>query len=358
LANNTNRTWTTEDVQDKAVFGEISYDITDRLNATLGVRWSDRTYKTVVYDPDPTQGAFLLQPPENGGGHGPGNIYTGTVNRVDALPDFGTDFTPKLSMTFDWTDNVMVYGSYAEGYTQGATDENRATNPATVVTLGPEIVSTYEIGLRSVWQDGRLVFNANYFTSDWDGLRVPILPVVNGEQLPLPYNTDDGKAETSGFEAELYWALSDAWQLNASIGLLDTKYLAVGDPDESPLRIGAPFQYAPESSASVGLQYMMTLSSGADLTVRGDYGWMDEYERDAAEQRQPLNGSEPAYGLLSLRARYTAPDGTWSASIFGTNLTDERYVNGGFDARNPYGLDFILVGRPRELGASLQFNFD
>jgi iron complex outermembrane receptor protein len=85
---------------------------------------------------------------------------------------------------------------------------------------------------------------------------------------------------------------------------------------------------------------------------------MDKYERDAAEQRQPISGSEPAYGLLSMRAKYTAADGSWSASIFGSNLTDERYVNGGFDARNPFGLDFILVGRPREIGASLQFNFD
>lgn len=359
-ANGTNRLWNIDDIQDTAVFGEVSYDITERLNATLGVRWSNRSFETRRYTPDPNQGAFLLTPPENGGGHGPGDIYTGTLSTVDALPDFGNDFTPSYALSYDWTDNIMVYGSYAEGYTQGETDTNDAVNPPEVIELGPEVVSTYEIGLRSEWVDGRVIFNANYFTSDWDGLRVPILPIdpVTGEQLPQPYNTDDGKAETSGLEVEVMWLISDAWQLNASVGLLDTKYLEVGDPTESPLRVGAPFQYAPEKSASIGVQYGMTLASGGDLTLRGDYGWMDEYERDAAEQRQPLRGSEPAYGLLSLRAKYTAPGGSWSASVFGTNLTDERYVNGGFDARNPYGLDFIVVGRPREVGASLQFNFE
>jgi iron complex outermembrane receptor protein len=359
-ANNTNRTWNIQDIQDTALFGELSYDVSEQLNVTLGMRWSQRDYRQLNYLPDPTQGALLLAPPENGGGHGPGDIYTGTLDSIDELPDFGTDFTPKLSLTYDWTDNVMIYGSYAEGYSQGTTSTNRAPNPPIVNLLRPEVVATTEIGMRSTWADGRVVFNTNYFTSDWDGLRVPILPVdpVTGEQLPLPYDTDDGKAETSGLEAEVNWLINDQWQLNASVGFLDTKYLAVGDPDESPLRIGAPFQYAPETSYSIGLQYEMSLASGADLTIRGDYGWMDKYERDAAEQRQPLGGSEPAYGLLGMRAKYTTADGSWSASIFGSNLTDERYVNGGFDARNPFGLDFILVGRPREIGASLQFNFD
>jgi iron complex outermembrane receptor protein len=353
-----NQVWTLDDVQDTAIFGELSYDFTDRLNATLGGRWSERDSQTINYAADPTVGAFLLTPPENGGGHGPGEIYTGTVSSVDVLPDFGSQFTPKFSLSYDWTDNVMVYGSYAEGYTQG--DVSFSQFNQVFIELGPEIVSTYEIGFRSEWQDGRLLFNANYFTSDWDGLRVPILPVDSstGEQLPFPFDTDDGKAETSGLEAEIVWLLGDAWQLNASVGFLDTKYLEVGDPNESPLRVGAPFQYAPESSASIGLQYTEGLSNGGELTFRGDYGWMDEYERDAADQRQPLRGSEPAYGLLSLRAKYIAPDGTWSASVFGSNLTDERYVNGGFDARNPFGLDFIVVGRPREIGASLQFNFE
>ncbi len=353
-----NRVWTLDDVQDTALFGEISYDVTERLNVTLGLRISERDSKTLNYSADPTVGAFLLTPPENGGGHGPGDIYTGSLTSTDTLPNFGSQDTPKLSLAYDWTDTVMVYGSYSEGYTQGDVSFSQFNNR--FIELGPEIVSTTEIGLRSEWLDGRLLINANYFTSDWDGLRVPILPIdpVTGEQLPFPYNTDDGKAETSGFEAEIMWLLADDWQLNGSIGLLDTKYLAVGDPDSSPLRVGAPFQYAPDSSYSVGLQYNTTLAGGADLTIRGDYGWMDEYERDAAEQRQPVRGPEPAYGLLSLRAKYTAPDGSWSASVFGSNLTDERYVNGGFDARNPFGLDFIVVGRPREIGASLQFNFD
>jgi len=353
-----NRVWTRDDVQDTAVFGEMSYDLTERLNGTLGVRWSQRDSKTLNFSADPTAGAFLLTPPENGGGHGPGDIYTGTLTSPDELPDFGWQFTPKASLAYDWTDNVMVYGSYAEGYTQGDVSFSQFNN--TYIELGPEIVSTYEIGLRSEWQGGRLLFNASWFTSDWEGLRVPILPIDpnTGEQLPFPYNTDDGKAETSGAEAEIVWLFADDWQLNAAIGLLDTKYLEVGDPDSSPLRVGAPFQYAPETSASIGLQYTTGLSNGGEVTFRGDYGWMDKYERDAAEQRQPLRGSEPAYGLLNLRVKYSAPDGSWSASVFGSNLTDERYVNGGFDARNPFGLDFIVVGRPREIGASLQFNFD
>jgi iron complex outermembrane receptor protein len=358
-----NGQWTLDALQDTAIFGELGFDITDKLNLTLGMRWSSREDKTTTYNADPQSGRFLLTPPEFGGGHGPGDIYTGTVRSVSELPDFGTDSTPKLSLAYHISDDVMVYGSYAEGFTQG--DISYSTFNNFFVELKPEVVSTYEIGLRSDWLNDTLRLNANIFTSDWDGLRVPILPVdpVTGEQLPFPYNTDEGKAEASGIEVELIWAATDNLRFNASIGKLDTKYLEVGDPASSPLRIGAPFQYAPENTASIGIQHDHALASGAELTFRGDYGWMDEYQRDAAAQRQPVNPdgsdrSEPAYGLLNLRVRYTSADNSWSASLFGTNLTDERYVNGGFDARNPFGLDFIVVGRPREWGASLQFNLD
>ncbi len=359
----TNYRWTEDSVQDKAIFGEVTFDITERLIATVGMRWSERDDKTTTYDADPNSGAFLIDPPEFGGGHGPGNIFTGTVSEVQVLPDFGTHFTPKVSLSYHLNEEIMIYGSYAEGFTQG--DISFSTFNNFFVELEPEVVSTYEIGLRSDWLGNRLRFNANVFTSDWDGLRVPILPVdpVTGESLPFPYNTDEGAAEAWGIEAELVWQATNNLLVNANLGKLRTKYLAVGDPQTSPLRVGAPFQYAPEYSGSVGIQYDRSLASGAELTLRADYGWIDEYQRDAAVQRQPIaadgsNKPEPAYGLLNVRLRYTAPDGRWSASVFGTNLTDERYVNGGFDARDPFGLDYVLVGRPREAGASLQFHFD
>ena len=66
---------------------------------------------------------------------------------------------------------------------------------------------------------------------------------------------------------------------------------------------------------------------------------------------------EPAYGILNARVVLEPDDGQWNLAFWGTNLTDEWYVNGGFDARNVWGYDFAIIGRPREVGVSLGFSF-
>jgi outer membrane receptor protein involved in Fe transport len=54
---------------------------------------------------------------------------------------------------------------------------------------------------------------------------------------------------------------------------------------------------------------------------------------------------------------YEPQDANWQLAVWGTNLTDEQYVNGGFDARQVWGYDFATIGRPREVGASLNVRF-
>ena len=145
---------------------------------------------------------------------------------------------------------------------------------------------------------------------------------------------------------------------NFSGGYLKTKYIDIGDPDVSSLAFGAPFAFAPEWSFSVGAQYERALASDATLTLRTDYGWKDEYERDSSIFRQN-ESPEPAYGLLNMRARYgkTTSDGNeWSVALWGSNLTNERYIDGGFVSAG-LGLSLDTVGPPREYGISLDYSF-
>ena len=94
----------------------------------------------------------------------------------------------------------------------------------------------------------------------------------------------------------------------------------------------------------------------------GNYGYMGEYARDAAYQRTLLNADgtpklEPAYGILNSRLVYEPADRNFSVEVWGKNLTDEQYVNGGFDTHDIWGYDFSIVGRSREVGVSLGFTF-
>ena len=84
--------------------------------------------------------------------------------------------------------------------------------------------------------------------------------------------------------------------------------------------------------------------------------------RDAVYQRIPVDASgnivkEPSYGILNGRITYTPQDANWVLSVWGNNLTDEKYINGGFDTRNVWGYDFSVVGRSREYGATVSMSF-
>jgi len=349
----------TED-EDRAYFGEISYKVTDQLELTLGVRVTGDGGEATTYTETggfrPITDQYAVQ----------GSPFSGFVDSVTKDPDLGNITTNKFAGSYKFNEDVFVYASWGEGFTSGGV--TISPNFPTPIVLDPEIISTTEIGLRSDWLDGSLRFNANYFQSEWDGLRVAILPDDPnnpGQKLPFPINTSEGEAEASGWEFELVYAPTERLLITAGLGLLDAKYIDIGDPDPTGvngIQPGSPFAYAPARSASLAMQYDYPLSNGATLLVVGNYGWSDEYVRDSANQRTPkdANGNtifEPSYGILNGRLRYTPSDERWNVEVWGRNLTDEFYINGGFDTRTVWGYDFTLIGRSREFGMSLGFQF-
>ena len=118
--------------------------------------------------------------------------------------------------------------------------------------MPPELIDNTEIGLRSDWLDGKLRFNATYFDSDWDGMRVALLPTdAAGNTQPFPYNSGEGAGTASGLEFEVVWAPTDRLNLNYGLGLIDTEYIQAGvltgPPGQASITgnyPGAPFAYA------------------------------------------------------------------------------------------------------------------
>ena len=352
---------------ERALFGEFTIGLFERLDVKLGFRWAEDDSRTGEYLP-----ADALRPLEPGTAP-TGDFYAvaGVIQDVVESEDLGAISTPKIAITYRATDDLFLYASYAEGFTAGGvTSDSRLPEP---IILDPEVVKTREIGLRSDLLENRLRFNATLFDSRWDGLRVPKRvevadPVTPGQVLFVPVTTSDGLGQARGLEVEFFYSLSERLELAASLGLLDTDYLDVGDPpaNGTGLQPGIPFQYAPETSYALSVQYRLPLSTGGEVMFVGNYGWMDEYQRHSASHFQTKNpdGSndpEPAYGILNARVVYHAASRKWQLSLFGTNLTNEWYVNGGFDAGVVLahaGYDLATIGRPRELGLGVRFMFD
>jgi len=345
--------------QEKAVFGQVKIGLLERLDLNVGFRFSS----------DIDNSAALHAPADAFRSSQPGALAAGDpflsagVINTPANAESGTVSTPRISINYQPTDNLFLYASYAEGFTE-ADFASRACLPEPVL-LDPEVVRTREIGMRSQWFGGRLRFNGTYFDSRWNGLRVNKRYSDPNAPNPCFAPSSVGLAESSGFELDLAFLPGERWELDLAVGLLDTAYIDIGDPDPfgTGIQPGTPFAYAPDLSYSFGVRYRLPIRGGGELLFAGDYGWMDEYERnsEAQSQRRNPDGSpqlEPSYGVLSARIVYAPARANWRLSVYGTNLTDEWYVDGGTDAGLSQGIDIATIGRPREVGVGVQFTFD
>lgn len=347
------RTTIADDVtQEYAAFGEASWYPTDRLSVTGGVRlsWNDGVERTRAA----TEAFRDYEAPiiSGGRGYGPGDPFAGPIVREE--DDFLTTdavVTPVFSVSYDWNPQLMTYFRYAEGFTRG--EENFDDQLQRTIVLDPEVVHNYEIGMRSDWLNGTLRFNMTVYRMIWDGLRVT-------KQFPTPEGdlilatVSGGKARAQGHESELIYSPGNAWRINFGFAMNDTTYLEVGE--ESPLTPDTPWGFAPKYNANLGVQYDLFLRNDADLTIRGDIGYTSEFQMDPAVQRQAPQ-PESGYSLLNARLRYTAPDDSWSVSVFGRNLTDERYIVGGIDAGQLWGIQFLEIGQRRTFGVELNLDF-
>jgi iron complex outermembrane receptor protein len=342
---------------DRAFFGQLSIGLIEKLDLTLGFRFTGEDDSFAAYLP-----ADAFRPAEPGAMPAGDPYAVAAVVFAQDIADFGTISTPRVALSYRPTDDIFLYASYAEGFTSGAILTS-ALVPDPIV-LDPEVVTTRELGLRSDLLDNRLRLNATYFDSLWDGLRVQKVVAIPGGGIAV-VPSSDGVASTSGLELELFYLAGERWELDFALGILDSEYLEIGIPpaNGTGLQPGIPLAYAPDWSYSLGLRYRLPLARGGSLLFVGNYGWMDEYQRVPNNDNQTKNpdGSdkpEPAYGVLNARMIYEPSESNWQVSVFGTNLTNEWYVNGGFDGSFFGSWDFGTIGRPREVGVGLRFMFD
>ncbi|MFL2840298.1 MAG: TonB-dependent receptor [Pseudohongiellaceae bacterium] len=326
--------WITESkTQDTAVFFQATYDLSDQLDLTVGGRYTEEDFEG-------GQWAAVEDIPK-----WPNTTYTfrkGAVRSSSAAGFYS--FTPRVSLTYDYSDNVMAYVTYSEGFGAGGVNTTAVNGEFT--PYSGETLLQYEVGLRSMLFDNSLRFNLSYFNGTWEDMQV-------GEAL-VPgriVRTNAGEAEMSGVELDTLWAVSDNFTVNLSLGFLDTEYTELGTTQT--IKLDSKFAFAPEFQGTIGGQYDYLRPNGSVWSYRLDYGWTGKY---VTIQDIRLQKMQPQYGLVSGRFTYEPVNADWSYSIWGRNLTNEWYQQGGFGAFLG-GVDQGVVARPREFGLTLNLDF-
>ena len=367
-----------------AFFLNGSYDFNDAWTLGFGFRYSDET-KDVVYHLDGTRsGAFGIgtTPPE-------GYIDSDTY----------TNFAPLLSLGYALGDNTNIYAKYSTGFKSGGFNLDWVTQAdlEAGITFDEETVDSYELGLKSVFLDGRLQFNAAAFIANYEDYQVNQFfdlgfDEATGAQLTSIRITNAAEVDTSGLEFELTYNVTANLTLNATLGLLDATFadfpggtsVEVPNPDipgdvvkVSINAKGNELPLAPSVNGTFGFQHYTHFSS-MDLLVRLDVIYTGDYFTTIEnEKERNLTGLAPttflfdfpSYGVpntidyghvdsfttLNGRIGLLSNSGKWEAYIWGRNLTDEfNYVD--------YFRDFFgsLSGvplMPRTYGIEATYHF-
>ncbi len=323
---------TEQNRSDSSIFFEATYDLNERMRLIAGARYSEEEFDGGAWeasDPLPTW-------PNTSHSFNKGAQTSDSTAKFDA-------FTPRLSFQYDWTDDIMTYATYSEGFNGGGVNTQPVAGQ--FIAYDGERLNQFEIGFRSQLFDNSLRLNMAYFDGVWEDIQI-------GEALvPGAITTrNGGEAEISGFELDIAWAVNESFSLNFNYGLLDTQYTDVGNT--TTIALGSSFSFAPENQFTIGAQYDWDTDS-ANMSFRTDYGWTDEY---VTIQDIRLQKMQPAFGLLGARLSYTPIGDDWNLAVWGRNLTNQWYQQGGFGAFLG-GVDQGVVARPREVGFTLGLEF-
>ena len=315
-----------------SVFGQADYEVLPGLTVTAGGRYS-KEEKT-----------FTTQP-----------LFYPNAETFEASFD---DFSPKVGVSYKWSDTLMTYAQYSRGFRAGGFN-GRAGSFLAVGPYDSETVDSYEVGVKSDLFDRRLRLNAAVFTSDYQDMQQSVQQLIPGTLINQTLVSNVGAATISGFEAEATALLTNVFTISASVGYLDASYdefmADLGDGLGVIDRTYLPMPYAPKWSNSVTFNYKDDFDFGrvtAQASVRHMTDMYTSFSTLNATTDLTMRQSNTVVdGSLSLEL----PDGRWRVSLWGKNLTDELVIN------NTFGVGALLASRvyqpPREIGVDLSFTF-
>lgn len=289
------------------VYGEVNYDVTDQLTLTAGTRYDRNDYDSTQYTD------LTLQTP------------VPTFDGLLTQRSRDSKWQPKLVATYQWTDDILSYVSYTEGFRFGFYSAGGPT--------APESVKNYEVGLKTTLLEGRLRFNTAVFHEEYSEQQstnfVPTPPFrVTGN---IPASTLDG------FEVETSAVLPAGFDASLGVGYIEADTVT----GKTPFGL---------SKYSVNLAINQTTQIGVDweLISRADYRRLGSYRTGNDADPFTIIPSDEVNLSTSLR------HGAWTASLFVKNLLDHRQATSFVALGAEY---FRFVNTPRAYYLELSWRY-
>ncbi len=324
-----NTVWQTYQIRednDTAFFGEIGYDFSDSLSATVGARYFE--YENSLYGFNGfvrhctgqyINGEFVEIPAADGGEVQYPCFDTRVLDDVAK----GDDWAFKFNVEYSLGDDKMVYATWSEGFRAGGV--NRARVPG-IPKYDPDFVTNYEFGWKMLLADGRLRFNGAAYIIDWDNFQFGFLDFTISN-LTIVQNV--GNSQTKGLEWELTYAANDNNTLTFAGSYnnaeLETDFWrtdddrVAGEPANAPA--GTPMPYVPKVQLTGIWRSNFDVGSLPGF-FQAAVAYTGKRWNDLDTLNVPARQEMDAYSLANISGGIEKEN--WTATFYVNNLFDER----------------------------------
>jgi iron complex outermembrane recepter protein len=343
------------DIKTWSAYGQLRWDIIERLELAAGVRWSDETRSEAPF-----------------------NVLMDAPTPV-AEPTIHNDNTsPEVTLTYKATDDVTAYIAYKQGFKSGSF--STATPPVAGANnaFGEETVRGVEGGLKTRLLDRQLNLNLSPYFYKYDGLQVGVIgPPSNG--VPVIQTLNAATAHTYGVDLDGSFRPSavEGLQVNGNAEFNHARYL---DFDNAPCwggqtialgcnqnynpatkaftaqnLSGTPLIRAPDLSMNLGFDYTMSVIDGYKLTFSNNNAYTTRYVTDLAIDRPGNDNFQGGYAKIDVGLTLKAPSNVWDVALLANNVNDK--VTSGNCASSGYKQG-VTAANPSGTNVPSPFGYD
>ena len=306
-----------------AAFFHLDYAVNDRLSAFAGLRYT-REEKVAMDN-------------------------SGIVANGQTSESF-SNLAPTVGLQYSVDPGIQFYVSASQGFKSGGFNTIVLIPREDFLPFKPEEITAFELGFKMMRK--RFSLAAATFLYDYEDIQFPVFNDV------APEFRNAAEAEMKGAEIELVMAPTSAISIQAGVSYLDAGYTRLDAEDlaglVAPISIDNELPNAPEWTVNLGIRWSTDVGQLGRFTLRGDYSWRDDMYKDAINTPEV---KQSAHGLLYAAAEFASNDARWTFTLFGDNLTDERYIAAGGSNKPDFGLAYATYARPRTWGLSARYGF-
>lgn len=318
-----------------AVFGEVTFQFTDKWSGLVGLRWFNADQK------DDRANTFPF------GGFAPPSIEPTIKTSEDTL-------TPKFQLSYQLSDDAMMFATAAQGFRVGGGNQNP------VFPLPPEnqqfqsdSLWNYELGAKTRWLDGRLQVNGGVYLLLWDDIQVADF---TDDANSFTFIGNAGKARSIGVELEVAARPTARLDLTATLAYTNSE-LTEDQPTANfgfGGRDGDKFPQVPEWQGSLTSRYTWPISQQLSGFVSGDVAYVDG-SGTQFNPSSPIYNVKDSYTVAAVKIGIRTE--RWTAQIFIDNVFDKLAQVNIIEQASNLTPRAIVPNQPRTVGLNASIKF-